>query len=153
MACINHIKLRISAAFTFMLALSFGFAAAQTLQISIKNIRTPKGKLVVAIFDNQESFKKRKPIYHQNVDKQSMKNGTVHVEIPFKSGNFGIAVLDDANANGKMDYRMLGIPTEGFGFSDFVSKGMKNPHFSDFSFRLNENELKNIHVLLRYITK
>jgi len=144
-------KLFFIALSVFMLAIEFGCVNAQTLLINISNIRTNKGKLCVAIFDCQKNFEQQKPLFAMCVEKRGITNGSLLLEIPFKTGNFGVSVLDDTNENGKMDYHFLGIPAEGFGFSDYVSKGIKVPKYGDFSFWLEKNERKNISVVLRYI--
>lgn len=86
----------------------------------------------------------------RKVSKSSMKNGEVTAtfkDIP--AGKYGIAVLDDENANGLMDYSFF-MPTEGFGFSDYYHSGMKKPNYSSFTFVLGK-ENKTIKVKFRYI--
>jgi uncharacterized protein (DUF2141 family) len=49
------------------------------------------------------------------------------------AGQYGIAVLDDENNNGKMDYGLL-LPAEGCGFSNYRHAGMRKLKFEDFHF-------------------
>lgn len=124
---------------------------AQTLKVTIKNIHTTKGQLCIAIFNNQEDFEQQKPIYTLYLSKENTTNGTMKVDIPFNAGNYGLSVLDDTNNNRKMDYHLLVIPAEGFGFSGYMSRGLSVPEYKNFSFYLEKNEHKEIVVLLRYI--
>ncbi len=137
--------------FLFICMMLASVVESQTLMVTIKNIQTTKGQLCIAIFNNQESFEQQKPIYTLHLSKENVTNGILKVDIPFKAGNYGLSVLDDINNNSKMDYHLLAIPAEGFGFSGYMSKGLSVPKYKNFSFYLEKNERKEIVVLLRYI--
>jgi uncharacterized protein (DUF2141 family) len=49
-----------------------------------------------------------------------------------------------------MEYNFLGLPRKGFGFSNYIHKGIHRPSFNDFSFVINKNETKVITVQLKY---
>ena len=124
---------------------------SQTMNITINNIRSTKGKLSVSIFSNAEEFKTEKPSHTQFFDKTTVKNKTCTVSIEYKPGIYGVAVCDDENNNGVMDYNIIGMPKEGFGLSNYQIKGLSRPVFSDFSFQLKENEKKAITVDMKYL--
>ena len=137
-----------------LLALShpFSIAASQTLHVTIKNIQAPaKGIIRIAIFSNEKGYRAEKDFIAANYEKKNLKNGTMTVEIPVKKGVYGITVLDDENNNGQMDYNLLGIPKEGFGFSNFKLTKMRKPKFEDFSFQVEEKQVKDIVVSMRYM--
>ena len=64
-------------------------------------------------------------MFFRSFDKSRVKDGRMTVEISVKCGIYGISVIDDENNNGKMEYNLLGIPKEGFGFSNFNLKKMR----------------------------
>lgn len=136
-----------------LLLLTMQNVSAQTIAVRMENIRTATGKLYVAVFDSQEGFKTENPVFETVLGKSGVIDGALSFEIPFRKGQFGIAVYDDANDNGKMDYYHFRIPSEGFGFSNYLSRGFNTPQYEDFSFTLAENECKKIRVKLRYIGK
>ena len=136
-----------------LLLLTMQNVSTQTLMVHVENIRTVTGKLYVAVFDSQEGFKTENPVFETVLGKSGVIDGVLSFEIPFRKGQFGIAVYDDANDNGKMDYYHFRIPSEGFGFSNYLSRGFNTPEYEDFSFTLAENECKKIRVKLRYIGK
>lgn len=138
---------------TGLLLLIMQSVSTQTIRVHVENIRTVTGKLYVAVFDSQESFKTEKPVFETVLGKSGVIDGALSFEIPFRKGQFGIAVYDDANDNGKMDYYHFRIPSEGFGFSNYLSRGFNTPQYEDFSFTLAENECKKIRVKLRYVGK
>lgn len=111
---------------------------AQSLTIHISGIRNGKGMLCIAIYTNSRQFETDKPYRKLAVSKEEVKDGKITVivkELP--AGQYGIALLDDENNNGKMDYRLL-LPAEGCGFSNYRHSGLKRPKYEDFDFDISE---------------
>lgn len=107
---------------------------AQALRVQITGIRSAEGVVRVSFFGNSHEFDKEKPRYEKVVSKSGMKNGKITLLLAdMPPGRYGIAVLDDENANGKMDYRWL-KPAEGYGFSDLVPAKMRRPGWEEFQF-------------------
>ncbi|OFY57193.1 MAG: hypothetical protein A2Y87_01340, partial [Bacteroidetes bacterium RBG_13_46_8] len=123
---------------------------AQSLNITVENIRSSKGTIYLAFFRDHESYLVEKPFMFKKFSKQSMVNGCLSVRLEIEPGHYGIALMDDENNDDLMEYNFLGIPREGFGFSDFYAKGFKRPVFSDFDFIMTDST-KNIRIVIRYI--
>jgi len=123
---------------------------AQTLDVHITNIRNTKGQLCLAIFTDEEDFKDEKTCWVMKCDKKDLVNGEFQIKIEFRSGTYGMSVLDDENYDGRMDYNLLGIPREGFGFSNYFHKGILKPTFDDFKFDIQKNEIKKLLVKMKY---
>ncbi|MDR1585185.1 MAG: DUF2141 domain-containing protein [Prevotellaceae bacterium] len=123
----------------------------QVLDICISNVRNFQGQLCVAIFADKKGYEAQKPVQLTNYDKSRVENGEFRVRISLKPGIYALSVLDDENENKEMDYTLLGMPREGFGFSGYTFNGFKKPRFDDFSFRIKEDELKKIQVVMRYL--
>lgn len=49
-------------------------------------------------------------------------------------GKYALAVIHDENMNGKLDANRLGIPTEGYGFSNDAAALLSAPSFRAASF-------------------
>jgi uncharacterized protein (DUF2141 family) len=137
--------------FISLLVVSGSILSAQTMDVHILNIRNTKGQLCMAIFADQTGFKAEKPCWKQVYSKNNIRNGEVHIQIPFRIGEWGFSVLDDENKSFKMEYNFIGIPLEGFGFSGFFVKGIHRPVFSDFCFTIEKNETKTIIVRMKYL--
>lgn len=125
-------------------------SSAQMLEVHVKSIQTLKGQLCIAVFANQAGFNDEKTVLETKFQKELVVNGNFDFKIPIKPGRYGVSVLDDVNKSGKMEYRLLGIPREGFGFSDYIQKGIRKPKFDDFSFVVEKNEIKTITVVMKY---
>ena len=126
------------------------FVSSQTLDIKITNIQNHKGQLCIAVFDSQKGFFQEKVYWDTCICKKNRGNYEAHILIPIKSGRYGLSILDDENGSRKMEYNFLGIPCEGFGFSNYYQKGIRKPTFDDFSFYVEKNETKVLQVDMKY---
>ena len=126
------------------------FISAQTLTIKISGIRNSKGDIRLAFFKTEKSFRNENPAFEKVIKKPSLKDGCITVKYSdIKSGTYGIALLDDENRNGEMDYRFF-VPTEGFGFSNYFHRGMKKPRLNYFSFNFGKYD-KTISIKVKYM--
>ena len=62
------------------------------------------------------------------------------VDIP--RGTYALAVVHDEDMNGNLDINWLGIPTEGYGFSNDVKARFGPPSFSAASFLYDGQDMK-----------
>lgn len=136
-------------AFVCLISPSFKAPAYHTITIKVTNIRNNSGNLQIQIYRNAENFKKSLPWKVKQFDKGSVKNNTLTCTFTgIESGEYGIALLDDENANKEMDYSMM-MPDEGFGFSDYYHTAWSKPKFESFKFSLKED--KTVTIKVRYV--
>ncbi len=64
-------------------------------------------------------------------------------------GTYAIAAAHDENMNGKLDTNALGIPTEGYGFSNDAKGWLSAPSFSAASF-LYDGQNLDMTITLHY---
>ena len=142
---------RISAllSITFLL-LAAESAQAQNVTLSVSGIRSPKGTICVSVFRNEAGFKENKPVSRLKFAKTDLVQGKLTLSLQLAQGIYGIALLDDENGNGKMDNNMVGMPKEGFGFSNFYLSGLSRPSFNDFRFDVTAAAV-NLTSKLRYL--
>jgi len=57
-------------------------------------------------------------------------------------GTYALAVVHDENMNGKLDTNWLGIPTEGYGFSNDAKAMLGPPSFSAASFTYDGQDME-----------
>lgn len=112
-----------------------GPASATWINVKIEGVRNSKGLIAVTLYpDNSSKFlAKHGSMYVGRVAAQS---GTVRtcIFVP-KPGVYGVAVYHDENASQKFDRNGLGLPAEGYGFSNNPSTIGGLPSFR--SVRLN----------------
>ena len=137
---------------TFLVLIYGSFFYGQmSLTIEIDEFRNPKeGNILIAIFTDQLNFKNDISLKNWTVPKEKLIKGVFKETVKLPLGEYGIAILDDEDINGKMSYNFFGIPKEGYGFSDFNHSGFKKPMFSDFKFSVSDST-HMIRIKLRYL--
>ena len=119
------------------------------ITVEITNIRSSTGRIQLQVYRTGESFAAENPYKQLYVSKKGLSNKTLSYTIyGLKSGTYGIALLDDENANKEMDYSWL-IPDEGFGFSDYYHTAWSKPKFKQFKFLLSSD--KSVGMKVRYM--
>ena len=123
---------------------------AETIEITISNIKTTEGNISIGFYDSDDAFQNDTPFKKVQVPKTTLKNGVLIYRIILPPGTYGIALLDDENKNMKMDTNFLGVPTEGYGFSGYQHSGLFRPSFSDFDFVVPKGKVKKVSVVVDY---
>ena len=119
------------------------------VKITVEGVRSKKGKLILAIFLDDQGFRDKKPI--KRVELMKTNENRYELEINLEPGVYGFSILDDENNNNAMDYNFIGKPKEGFGFSNYYHKGFSKPDFDKFKFEIIDNKMKLIDIQLRYM--
>ena len=121
------------------------------ISVIIKDIKTPNGQILMGIYKDDVSFDKELPYKKVQAFKTKISNGTLVVEVKLEPGKYGISLMDDENFNGKMDYNFIGIPKEGFGFSNYYHSGLTKPKLKSFLFEVIENKNTKVEVKMKYM--
>ncbi|HZM13192.1 MAG TPA: DUF2141 domain-containing protein, partial [Bacteroidales bacterium] len=96
---------------------------AQNVEVTITGIRNTKGQMGLGVFRDNESFKKEQAYRELQFPKKDISKGEMKARFDLPPGTYGIALVDDENSDGEMEYNFLGVPKEGFGFSDYYHTG------------------------------
>ncbi len=109
-----------------MISISLCALCQTKLQVTVTHIKGQKGDIIVGIFDNDKDFLK-KPIEARTT--KALGDSITVVFENIKPGKYAVSVIHDANRNKELDKNKLGIPKEGFGFSNNVIGAMGPPSF------------------------
>jgi uncharacterized protein (DUF2141 family) len=92
-------------------------AHAGDLTVTITDIRAAEGSLMVALVNTEAAWNNQaKPVAAQKV---AAKKGEMQLKFSdLPDGMYAVQVLHDENGNDQLDSNFLGIPTEGYGFSN-----------------------------------
>jgi uncharacterized protein (DUF2141 family) len=121
------------------------------LEIEFTGIRNTEGLIAVGINHSLKGWP-RKPHYEYSWSKETMKEGTLVVRINNLSyGTYAISVVDDVNSNLEMEM-FLGIPREGWGFSNNPPFRLVIPKFEECSLEVDQ-PFQRISIEMRYIGK
>lgn len=123
---------------------------AQSLWLTITGIRNSEGQILVEIFRDKESYQTENAFMEKILSKTGVMKGEMSVMIDLKPGTYGITLLDDENSNSQMEYNFLGLPKEGFGFSENY-RGFTKPKFDSIKFIVDRDHPTKIAIRVRYI--
>lgn len=107
---------------------SFVFRQA-SLEVRIAGARNNKGHVLLSVFNKAEGFPDQQSKAYRNY-RLEISNQTASVTITgLPVGEYAFAVLHDENDDAKMNTNWIGIPKEGFGFSNNVMGLFGPPSF------------------------
>ncbi|GJM30044.1 MAG: hypothetical protein DHS20C17_26790 [Cyclobacteriaceae bacterium] len=106
------------------------------LIIEVSGINEVEGTVMVAVYDNQESFLGKEVVTGSEITVTG-KRVTGRLELPF--GKYAISVFQDVNSDGELNTNLLGIPNEPYGFSNNVKGNFGPPKFIKVQFEFSEN--------------
>lgn len=119
------------------------------LILNVSEIRNKNGILRIGIYKDNSTFQEEKPFLVKSFSKDKLIDGKLTFSFSIDVGEFGIALLDDENENGEMDYSFF-IPQEGFGFSNYFHSGLRMPTFENFKFVVTKNDSTKINLIIKY---
>jgi uncharacterized protein (DUF2141 family) len=120
-----------------------------SLTIEITNIRFEKGWIRLGLYNHPDQFPVN-PSRSYDFRKTSLKDGVMEILLDdIRPGIYAISLLDDANGNDRMDYKLIKIPREGFGFSNNVKPGLKHPPYHECSFLIKKGPSR-IRIEMQY---
>ena len=100
-----------------LVALAAAPALANQLAVEVTGISDVRGTLMVAVYDSPEAFDgEGRPVAAKRAEV-----GGETVVVTFDElapGDHAVKLYHDANGNGELDRNMLGLPSEGYGFSN-----------------------------------
>lgn len=125
--------------------------ANQSLTVTITRLENNNGSVLVSLFREGAGFP----------DDASRATGKMKVSIANNSaravftnippGQYAVAILHDENNNQKMDKNFLGLPKEGYGFSNNASAPFGPPSFRKASFTHTALRPTEISIKTKYL--
>jgi uncharacterized protein (DUF2141 family) len=135
-------------------------ARASDLRVEIHGVASSSGTLMVGLYDSEDHF--RTAIANAGklglltdrsrlvgIAMRAIAGTQSAVFTDLKPGAYAVIVFHDKNDNGKFDENLLGIPTEGYGFSNDAEGFLAAPSFKAAAVILNGQNL-TISISLRY---
>ena len=127
--------------FTFFV--SIAYAQNGTLIAEVSEIKGTEGAIFVGLYTSAENFPETEKSYNARIVKVTGEKAVATFE-DIAPGTYAIAVFHDTNSNSKLDTNFLGIPSEGYGFSNNVSGTFGPPDFEDASFKFDDDRTVEI---------
>ena len=104
-------------------------AYAADLIVTVTGVRAHKGILKLAVYDSAASWDgDGKAVAADEKTPDADEVTFRFADLP--GGNVAVMAMHDENGNGKLDSNFMGMPTEGYGFSN-NPKVMRKAHFDE----------------------
>jgi uncharacterized protein (DUF2141 family) len=116
-----------------MLLISDTLFSQYKLEIEVTGIKNNKGKIMLQLMDSGE-----KTVSEKMSDIKDQKC-LILIE-NLKPGKYAVRYFHDENLNGKMDTNFMGIPTEGYGFSNNAKGSFGPPPFEKWLFEVSADK-------------
>ena len=124
-----------------------GAAPVASLEIDVAGLRSTSGLIQLCLTANPDKF----PSCTGDARALTRTVPAGQGQLRFAAlpqGDWAVAVIHDANGNGRLD-TVMGIPREGFGFSNNPAIGFGAPRFAAARFRLGGDASETIRM--RYL--
>jgi uncharacterized protein (DUF2141 family) len=103
------------------------------LEVEFSELKSNKGQLMIQLYDEKQNV----------VDQQKgviIDNKCTIFFNDLKEGKYGIRFYHDEDLSGKMETNLLGIPLEGYGFSNEATGKFGPPPFKKWLFLVDGNK-------------
>lgn len=113
-----------------------GFSLAHSLHVKLKELKHERGMILYLLFDKKDGFPSDAQRSFRQGEVKASEKLIVISDLP--AGSYALSVIHDENNNKKLD-TMLGIPKEGFGFSNNPRIYFGPPDFEDAMINLESD--------------
>lgn len=110
-------------------------AVAADLTVNISDVNQGKGHVMVGLYSGSEAFNQGKTSFGSTVKADNEQEQVVFKDLP--AGEYAIKIYQDENSNQKLDFNFIGIPKEGYGFSNNVGR-FGRPKYQEAKFTVEE---------------
>jgi uncharacterized protein (DUF2141 family) len=113
-----------------------------TITIEVTNLKSNRGSVLVSLYDNAKYFPQN-AAKAVGKTKAGIQNGVAVAKFTnIPAGTYAAAILHDANDNLKMDFNIVGMPKEGYGFSNNARGTFGPPSFDKAAFKVTASEIR-----------
>ena len=121
-------------------------ADAASLTITIENVRSADGDIYLSLYTSRAEWPDKSTREHDFMQKARAGEVVFRLDVP--PGTYAVNGYHDENGNGKFDTNFLGIPEEGYFFSNNVRPFLAAPGFDAAKFTLPaEGRAITVHVV------
>ena len=116
------------------------------LTVKVEGLKNFKGDILFGLYNNDSNFPEKETAFAGKILPINSKNSK-YTFTRLKKGNYAVAIIHDENKDGELNTNFMGIPKEGFGFSNNVIGMFGPPAFEKASVLLDKD--KTITIMLR----
>ena len=116
------------------------------MKIEVTGIKPLKGDLLIAVYDNSNTFMIPDSAYKKVVLAVTQETEIITIK-DIREGEYAIAIMHDLNDNLKLDFHSNGIPKEGYGFSNEARGKHGPPLYDDAKISFDGSEIIKIRMI------
>ena len=131
-----------------LLPLAVLSASAADLTITVKDIHNATGTVYLVVYDESNFGKPQLAKFKEKAP--AAKGDVTFVVHNLPAGKYAVSSYQDENGNGKLDTNSLGVPIEGFGFSNDAQPAGGPPKFTQAAFDFDGKANKSISFSMNY---
>jgi uncharacterized protein (DUF2141 family) len=125
-------------------------ASEPGIHVEILSIRNSVGAVACALFEGPKGFPSEFLRFATNIMMVKVRASKATCDFAdIGPGTYALAVIHDENRDGELETNMLGVPKEGYGFSNDAKATLGAPSFEAASFPYNGQSL-NMTIALQY---
>ncbi len=109
-------------------------ASAAPLRITVEGIRDSKGEIRLSVYSAPAEWPGHSARDHDQV--KPAKTGSMVFTFDLPPGTYAVNGFHDEDGNGKFNKSLIGLPQEGYFFSNNVRPVLSAPSFKSASFKL-----------------
>ena len=122
------------------------------IRVAVVGFSDTRGRCACALYNHVEGFPTdRKQVFRNAVGKIGEDHKAVCDFKNVPTGTYAIALFHDAKLTGKMEKNLIGIPQEGYGFSnDAKPHTLSAPSFGECAFQHSASQPTNLTINLQH---
>jgi uncharacterized protein (DUF2141 family) len=124
-----HFLSKVLSAATAIALVLVGTAQAADLIVNVRHARSTQGVIALAVYDESGFLMDDAAVASAEVSPTTDATPVVFKDLP--PGTYAVAAFHDENESGEFDTNFLGIPKEGYGFSNGAKAFLGPPAFVD----------------------
>jgi uncharacterized protein (DUF2141 family) len=123
-----------------------------SLTVTIDGLKDPSGQVCLSLFAGRRGFPGDRKFATQRECVPVSETPVSHTFANLAAGSYAVAAVHDTNGNGTLDRNALGMPTEGYGFSQNPIARMRAPDFGEAAI-LVIGSGTNIQIQMQYLNR
>ncbi len=125
---------------------SFVWSDVQTLKVKITDLKSSDGHILYLLFKGESGFPDDESKSERQGKIPASEAGKGIIFDNLSPGDYALSVIHDENDNDKLDTNFMGIPKEGFGFSNNPRIMFGPPSFEKCLFKVPESSTLTIEL-------
>jgi uncharacterized protein (DUF2141 family) len=120
-----------------------------TLVVDLINLRSDKGKVLISIYNDPETFPEDDIMLEQKILSFVSADSMRIFFDELTPGTYAIAAMHDENGDEKMNFNLIGMPKEGYCFSNNVRPKLRKPTWEEAKFQIGRED-RHIRIIMKY---